>query len=259
MNAPFVVHPDDRAVVDFIAPNMATGPWIAGGACVNWVLGLPVRMSDLDVFPATKAQFSMLEARFGSLKLVCTTGNANTYEHGAYRIQLVMPQSHVTVRDVIQDFDFRVCQVATDGREWIFGEGALEDIQNRVLAGNTSYIRGMPSVPYSINVYDYDADSVIASVKRTHTIRKKDDVAQPNPPFVHVFEMSDPYSPSLYLSNPYQGVPRRRAQMLALGRHRQKRIMRYWTRGFAPTQELFDLLYDGTVLNEPSGWVNPDY
>lgn len=50
-------HRHDRTLVDVIAPNIKTGPWIAGGAALAWYNGQPAGSGDVDIFFASKEQF----------------------------------------------------------------------------------------------------------------------------------------------------------------------------------------------------------
>ena len=62
------VHKDDQEIVDILQLNIHNGPWIAGGAVLNWFNDTPVQ-SDIDVFCRSEAQAKQLLKRITN----CTT------------------------------------------------------------------------------------------------------------------------------------------------------------------------------------------
>jgi hypothetical protein len=137
----------DWPALDVIQPNLKDGPWIAGGACLRWYQGQPVNMSDIDVFFRDAFQLRRAMNRIEDTKRFYVrhrSDNAITYEYSTTRestaddyksftIQLIQHKYFNSIEDVIDRFDFSVCQVATCGDEWILGEHTARDIRSRSL------------------------------------------------------------------------------------------------------------------------------
>lgn len=130
-----LVHDDDQVAVTLIAPNMENGPWIAGGAPLHWELGKSVQLHhDIDVWFRDLEQFSAAVLRLREhADIVCETPNAHTYrfyhsDEGSRTIQLVKANFFNSAQDVIDHFDFSVCQIVTDGKTIQYGEHTRADI-----------------------------------------------------------------------------------------------------------------------------------
>jgi hypothetical protein len=137
----------DWPALDVIQPNAKDGPWIAGGACLKWYQGQPVNMSDIDVFFRDAFQLRRAMNRIEDTKRFHVrhrSENAITYEYSAindsledvqtvFTIQLIQHKYFNSMEEVIDRFDFSVCQVATCGEEWVLGEYTARDIRSRSL------------------------------------------------------------------------------------------------------------------------------
>ena len=130
-----LVHDDDQVAVTLIAPDMENGPWIAGGAPLHWELGKSVQLHhDIDVWFRDLLQFSAAVLRLREhADVVCETPNAHTYrfyhsDEGTRTIQLVKANFFNSAQDVIDHFDFSVCQIVTDGKTIQYGEHTRDDI-----------------------------------------------------------------------------------------------------------------------------------
>ena len=133
------VHEDDRAVVNLIDPEITNGPWVAGGAVLNWYNNEPIDYSDIDVFFKDQKQFDIT---FGKLmknhaNMVYNSDNAITLHilvnNQTKRVQLIRKSWFQDAKDVINKFDFTVCQLVTDGRNIVLGEHTAEHIKNKQL------------------------------------------------------------------------------------------------------------------------------
>ena len=137
----------DWPALDIIQPDVKNGPWIAGGACLRWYKGQPVNMSDIDVFCRDAFQFRRILNRIedtGRCQIRHRSENAITIDYtgpdrdykGAqtvYTIQLIQHKFFDSMQEVIDRFDFSVCQLATCGNEWILGEHTARDIRSHSL------------------------------------------------------------------------------------------------------------------------------
>ena len=141
------VHEQDWPALDIIQPNLKDGPWIAGGSCLKWYQGQPVNMSDIDVFFRDAFQMRRVMNRIEDTKrfhIKHRSKNAVTYDYSTpiesieetstvFTIQLIQHSYFNSAQEVIDKFDFSVCQVATCGEEWILGEHTAKDIRTRSL------------------------------------------------------------------------------------------------------------------------------
>ena len=137
----------DWPALDIIQPNAKDGPWIAGGSCLKWYQGQTVNMSDIDVFFRDAFQLRRVMNRIEDTKrchVKYRSDNAITYEYTTERdsledsytvftIQLIQHKYFNSMQEVIDRFDFSVCQVATCGEEWVLGEHTARDIRTRSL------------------------------------------------------------------------------------------------------------------------------
>ncbi len=137
----------DWPALDVIQPNAKDGPWIAGGACLKWYQGQPVNMSDIDVFFRDAFQLRRAMNRIEDTKRFYVryrSENAITYEYTTesdsvedvrtvFTIQLIQHKYFNSMEEVIDRFDFSVCQVGTCGTEWVLGEHTAKDIRTRSL------------------------------------------------------------------------------------------------------------------------------
>jgi hypothetical protein len=140
-----LVHPGDIAPLGLIGPT-ANGPWIAGGATLQWYQNRELEHHDIDVFCASAEQADQLAQRLtqhGTVKY--QSNNAITYEmtHWVtnepnsqlkkWSIQVIKRKYFDSVDDVIDSFDITVCQIGFDGKNWHLGRWTGQDIRQRNL------------------------------------------------------------------------------------------------------------------------------
>ena len=136
-----IVHELDRKVVEMIQPNFDTGPWIAGGAVLNWYRNQSIEDSDIDVFFKNQTQFDICFGDLmskGKANMVYNSDNAitlhvHTDSGDIKRIQLIRKQWFNDRKDVISKFDITVCQLITDGYSLDLGEKTGQHIKDNVL------------------------------------------------------------------------------------------------------------------------------
>ena len=135
------VHREDALPVNLIEPDINKGPWIAGGAALQWYQGKPVGLHDIDVFCRSQEQATALVAKFMSenSKLVFSSENAVTLEYSttdnssSWKIQIITKEFFKTVKEVVDRFDITVCKIATDGFSWHKGPQMAADLHTRTL------------------------------------------------------------------------------------------------------------------------------
>lgn len=115
------------------------GPWIAGGMGRQLVLG-ESDFNDIDVWfsrpnQLNRARENLLE-HFGSNAYVTfKSDNAETFQVGTYKVQLITKSFFKDIDALFEHFDFTCCQVAVDKDMNVYGPG-IEDAKNYVLKIN---------------------------------------------------------------------------------------------------------------------------
>lgn len=140
---------DDTIPVFVIEPDINNGPWIAGGAPLQWYQNKSVKQGDIDVFCRNKKQADDVIKRVlahssrGAGSATFQTDNATTIEFGdpiekmdSWKIQVITCKYFNSIEEVIKSFDITVCQVATCGYEWIVGPQTVKDINQKSLRFN---------------------------------------------------------------------------------------------------------------------------
>lgn len=134
---------NDSVVVklaEYFKLDIEKGPWLAGGAVLKSYLGQPMGLSDLDIWFANRAQFEQVQKLVSDLgcSRVYSTENADSYKYysldlGTYSIQLIKRKFFDKPEQIINQFDFTVCQLVTDGIRTIVGPTTIPDIRARRL------------------------------------------------------------------------------------------------------------------------------
>lgn len=139
-----LVHADDLAPVNLIAPSV-NGPWIAGGAALQWYQGRPLELHDIDVFCADPEQADQLCQRLAPhCSVNFQSNNATTYgldistgitdlTAKRWTVQVIKRKYFDSVQDVVNSFDITVCQIGMNGHEWVLGTAAAQDIRQQNL------------------------------------------------------------------------------------------------------------------------------
>lgn len=142
----------DNVLVNAINPDMRFGPWIAGGAVIQWYQDRPVTiideigrpkntdmLRDVDVFVASDVQFQKvidsLQTSFSTTRTF-TSENADTFicrsAYYTWKVQVIR-HKHKTVDDLLAAFDITCCQIATDGDSFKYIGTAAADITNKTI------------------------------------------------------------------------------------------------------------------------------
>ena len=141
----------DKAIIKIINPNLATGPWIAGGAVMTWFEGGTLRSTnfptaqDIDVFFADPDQFEFTKQQLvknNSVRhLPFVSDNAETYQfelpdsitNACWKVQLIKKNYFKSTAEILHNFDFTCCGFATDGNKYTMLPNAAKDLNNKVL------------------------------------------------------------------------------------------------------------------------------
>lgn len=126
-------------VLSALPPLQCNKVWIAGGALRRTITGKPLD-SDFDIFFRGVEEYLTYKGKLSNLgaKLHKESENADTYHveaDGKTRtVQLVKTIYPLHVADLLDAFDFTVCQLAYDGIELASGDFTLWDIGRKRLA-----------------------------------------------------------------------------------------------------------------------------
>lgn len=147
-----VVHAADQALLGGLKFNIDTGPWIAGGAVMQWVEGRSVHKReeppphDIDVFFRDQEQFTKFFEHLWNLR---SYQNVSVFERhrsknaitvdvfidnkGWWTIQCIQKNFYESAQEVIDHFDIRACMLVTDGRRIVAEPEAFRDIHKKQL------------------------------------------------------------------------------------------------------------------------------
>lgn len=143
---------DDVYLRKLINPDLVNGPWIAGGAVIQWIRGEPVRSHDVDVFFKNQQQYQTLEKffqeatvsaygypngavdRYDDCNLLFSSNNAKTFKYQHWKIQLIKTKFFDSVDELLDYFDITACKVASDGENWYTSHpNTLQHINDYIL------------------------------------------------------------------------------------------------------------------------------
>lgn len=120
------------------APDQFWGPWLAGGAVRRLVEGKDIDDGDIDLFVAAGVDPEKYIKRMDKIaeeKFV--TNRAVTYrvkhDEGIQKIQIITKCKYGVLLDLLMEFDYTVCQFATDGQKIYYVGTALDDLRSNTL------------------------------------------------------------------------------------------------------------------------------
>ena len=128
-----------KKLAEYLNLNISSGPWLAGGAVRKSYIGLPVGGADWDIWFRSAEQYDRAEKLMHGLnaEVAWASNNAITfhyhYEGVKHNIQLIKRRFFQSAQEVIDQFDFTVCQLITDGDQLILGPYTAHDLENRTL------------------------------------------------------------------------------------------------------------------------------
>lgn len=126
----------DHAMFEVAAAfSTAKDCWIAGGAVRSMVAGLPLT-SDVDFFFKSEAAYLAFVRDFGGDNVTKSNFHSTfTRRIGEkdYLIQAVCIRYFDSAEDVIDSFDYTICQFALDGNDIVVGPYSLWDLARKRL------------------------------------------------------------------------------------------------------------------------------
>lgn len=187
-------------------PNISYGPWIAGGVARMLWFEKPWYEHDIDFFFPTEKMFAKAKKKLekfvltdqerksikrerkqgnktfsirnvaqSSTELTHITPNACTYSFKLggkdIKAQIINRQFYDSVDAIWSDFDFRVCNFATDGKILIADVNAVKDCENKTLICNDPLTRKIDvkrTIKYSIYGFNPE-EKIIKDLFRQHS------------------------------------------------------------------------------------------
>lgn len=129
-----------RQIAEYLNLNMDHGPWLAGGAVRKIYLNEDIGGSDWDFWFKSPEQFKRAKQKITDLgaSVAHTSDNAVSFKYytddgSIQNLQIVKTQYFDTAQQVIDQFDFSVCQLATDGNTTIIGNITARDLRTKTL------------------------------------------------------------------------------------------------------------------------------
>lgn len=134
---------DLQKILTVLPPLSAQGPWLGGGSLRRTVSNMPLE-SDFDFFFSDQDQIGRFTSALPSLGL---SKKKETQHHEQWEgyipaiermvvLQCIKFQYYKTAQEVIDSFDFSICQFSYDGENVYCSDYALWDLGRRRLAVN---------------------------------------------------------------------------------------------------------------------------
>lgn len=161
------VHEKDKGLVKLLDLDINQGPWLAGGSVLSWYNNEPVGTGDFDIFFKDLRQFDEMFGRLmrNHASIIYTSENALTLhltvDDDLKRIQLIRKTYFQSAKDVIDHFDFTICQLATDGFSIVAGDKTYEHIKDRRIALDKPAARSLVKRLIKYVSYGYKPDQAL--------------------------------------------------------------------------------------------------
>ena len=140
------------------------GPWLAGGSVWKAIEGLPLDC-DIDFFFKDKIQYDAYLRKLKSIPYVYhvvtekkndynITFGFHIYEKGYNKtvpLQYVSFRHCNSLEELLNGFDFTVCQFGFDGQRLMIGDTALEDLKSRIIRFNN--VANCANTAYHVKKY----------------------------------------------------------------------------------------------------------
>lgn len=134
-----ISHPFGKYLCRLLDLSMEHGPWLAGGILQKLYHDTKVGLSDWDVWFKNLDQYTRANLILSKIdNKPIRTQNAITYivpYYGEqYKVQLIKTNFFDTAQQIIDHFDFTVCQIATDGINMLYGNNTIKDLNKKRLS-----------------------------------------------------------------------------------------------------------------------------
>lgn len=123
-----------KSVLEVLPPlSLKEGPWVAGGCARRLLQGQSLKRGDIDLFFKSDKSWRKFCDALEKHELVVKTNRATTFLVNGLKVQCIRRKYYLTLEEVFKDFDFSVCQVATDGKYLAVTKQANLDIAKQIL------------------------------------------------------------------------------------------------------------------------------
>lgn len=123
-----------NSVLDILPPlSLKHGPWCAGGAVRRIMQGREITDGDLDFFFTSRAEWSKFDRVLRDYEELHRSNAAVTYMVNGLKVQIIKRRYYDELGYLFGDFDFTVCQLATDGKNVAYTTKAIQDISDSKL------------------------------------------------------------------------------------------------------------------------------
>lgn len=129
-----------KNLAEYLNFNFTHGPWLAGGVLRKLYTGQFVGESDWDIWFRNSYQFNHacgLIDKIANASVIFKSNNAVTFQYvnnnQIYTIQLICKKFYNTPQEIINNFDFTVCQLVSDGNKILFGDQTITDLRSNTL------------------------------------------------------------------------------------------------------------------------------
>lgn len=113
--------------------DIEKGPWIAGGSARRLLQGEGLASGDIDIFFPNYASWEFFSKHLSSYEIIVKTKKATTFLIEGMKVQIIRRAFYKDLISVFKDFDFTVCQIATDGKNIACTKQSHLDIVDQIL------------------------------------------------------------------------------------------------------------------------------
>lgn len=135
-----------KKLVSYLELDINNGPWLAGGIVRKIYTNESLKLSDWDIWVTSPTQYGIVYNKLHALtEDVISTINADTfkieYNQEVHSVQVIRNVTFDNVTDLLNQFDFTICQLATDGNTTILGEHTAADLRTKTIRLTDNTVR----------------------------------------------------------------------------------------------------------------------
>lgn len=162
-----------KTLSQFLNLNLKTGPCLAGGMLRKLHNSEQPGESDWDIWFASETQFQQAYKKLNELNSaykVHESDNAVTFiiqDNTAYKVQIIKKNFYNSAQEVIDNFDFTVTQLVSDGEQIIAGKYTYRDLATKTLRLTSPTMINRPGIFARIVKYvsyGYKIDAELAEL-----------------------------------------------------------------------------------------------
>lgn len=130
----------NKLILDDLKKNGVKTVWVAGGSLRDYFLAEISQKTDIDLFFPDAEQAELCKKALVAIgaKEVFSSGNSIRFRHKGKVFDVVHKYFRPTPQELIDTFDFTICQLATDGEQIYHAPSTFIDLAKRQLMFNNS-------------------------------------------------------------------------------------------------------------------------